>query len=183
MSEKTKMINGEAYFPYDEELVTLRKIARQLCDDFTFSKQNDSALRTKIIANLLGTSDVTTKINTPFHCDYGFNIHVGKNFYANCDCVFLDVTTIQIGDNCMLGPGVHIYTATHPINKDERRSKIEYGRRVIIGNDVWIGGKTVINPGITIGDNVVIGSGSVITKDIPSNVVAAGNPCRIIRNI
>lgn len=183
MNEKEKMISGEAYFPYDEELVALRKKARQLCDDFNFAKQSDNVTRAKIIHELLGVSDETTKINTPFHCDYGFNIHVGKNFYANCDCVFLDVTLIKIGDNCMLGPGVHIYTATHPINKDERRSKIEYGKKVVIGDDVWIGGKTTINPGIKIGSNVVIGSGSVVTKNIPDNVVAAGNPCRVIRRI
>ena len=183
MSEKEKMIKGDNYYPYDTELVTLRLKARTMCDEYNLSKQEDNIKRQQIAKSLFGSFGQGSKLNSPIYCDYGFNIHVGNNFYANYNCVFLDVTEIRIGDNVMLGPGVHIYTATHPINKDERKSKIESGKKVIIGDDVWIGGNSVINPGVTIGSNVVIGSGSVVTKDIPSNVVAAGNPCRVIRNI
>ena len=181
MSEKEKMIKGDNYYPYDTELVALRLKARTMCDEYNLSKQEDYNKRQQIAKSLFGSFGQGSKLNSPIYCDYGFNIHVGNNFYANYNCVFLDVTEIRIGDNVMIGPGVHIYTATHPINKDERKSKIESGKKVIIGDDVWIGGNSVINPGVTIGSNVVIGSGSVVTKDIPSNAVAAGNPCRVIR--
>ena len=183
MTEKEKMINEDSYFPYDPELVELRNKCRQLCVDFNQTKQNDSPAKQKILSSLFGSFGPGSKINAPFYCDYGFNVYVGKDFYANYNCVFLDVTEIRIGDNVMLGPGVHIYTATHPIDKDLRNSRIESGKKVVIGNDVWVGGNTVINPGVTIGSNVVIGSGSVVTKDIPSNVVAAGNPWRVLRPI
>lgn len=122
-------------------------------------------------------------INKPFYCDYGCHISIGDNFYANFDCIFLDVNRITIGNNVFLAPRVSIYTAGHPIDKDVRNTGLEYGYEVKIGNDVWIGGNTVINPGVTIGDDVVIGSNSVVTKSIPSGVVAGGNPCRIIRKI
>ena len=183
MSEKQKMTEGQAYNPYDEELVLLRIKSRTICDLYNSSPQDNPSNRWKIIKRLFGSVGEGSKLNSPFYCDYGFNIHVGKNFYANYNCIFLDVCAIRIGDNVMLGPGVHIYTATHPIDKDERRTKLESGKKVIIGNDVWIGGNSVINPGITIGNNVVVGSCSVVTKDLPSNVVAVGNPCRIIRHL
>jgi acetyltransferase-like isoleucine patch superfamily enzyme len=122
-------------------------------------------------------------INPPFYCDYGKNIFVGKNFYANYNCTILDVAKVEIGDNCFLAPNVAIYTAGHPIHPDSRNSGYEYGIAVTIGDNVWIGGNSVITPGVHIGDNVVIGAGSVVTRDIPSWSVAAGNPCRVIRKI
>lgn len=122
-------------------------------------------------------------INKPFRCDYGINIEIGDNFYANFDCIILDVNKVIIGNNVLFAPRVSIYTAGHPIDKDVRNKMLEFGKQVIIGNDVWIGGNVIINPGVKIGNNVVIGSGSVVVKDIPSNVVAAGNPCKVIREI
>ena len=122
-------------------------------------------------------------IEPPFHCDYGYNIHVGEKFYANFDCIILDVGEVRIGKNCLLAPRVCIFTVGHPIDPELRSTGVEAAKPVIIGDNVWIGGNTVINPGVTIGDNVVIGSGSVVTKDIPSNVVAVGNPCKPIKTL
>ena len=122
-------------------------------------------------------------IETPVRFDYGYNTKVGHNFYANFDCIFIDDMEIRIGNNVMFGPRVALYTATHPIDKDVRSSLLEYSKPITIGDDVWVGGNTVINPGVTIGSNVVIGSGSIVTRNIPSNVIAAGNPCRVIRII
>src|SRR5699024_11494468 len=129
-----------------------------------------------------GTVDVIYIVPT-FLCDYCSNIYVGENFYANVDCVMLDVCEIRIGVNCMLAPGVHIYTATHPLHPVERNAGKEFGKPVTIGNNVWIGGRAVINPGVTVGDNAVIASGAVVTKDVPANVVVGGNPARVIREI
>ncbi|MNC32530.1 Maltose O-acetyltransferase [compost metagenome] len=131
---------------------------------------------------MLGQS-LDAYIEPSFRCDYGYNIFLGKNFYANFDCVILDVCPVHIGDNCMLAPGVHIYTATHPLDAETRNSGVEFGKPVTIGHNVWIGGRAVINPGVTIGDNVVVGSGSVVTKDIPANAVVAGNPARVIKMV
>lgn len=117
------------------------------------------------------------------HVDYGYNIHVGNHFYANFNCTILDVCEVRIGDYCLMGPDVHIYTATHPLHPRERNTGAEYGKPVTIGNNVWIGGRAVINPGVTIGDNVVIASGSVVTKDVPDHMIVGGNPARIIREI
>ena len=122
-------------------------------------------------------------METPFHCDYGYNIEAGNNFYANYNLTILDVGKVVIGENVMVAPNVSIYTAGHPIHPDSRNSGYEYGIGVTIGNNVWIGGNTVINPGVHIGDNVVVGSGSVVTKDIPANAIAAGNPCKVLRFI
>ncbi|WP_319580743.1 sugar O-acetyltransferase [uncultured Methanospirillum sp.] len=127
--------------------------------------------------------DKTIIIETPFYCDYGVNITFGKNFYANFNCVILDCARVQIGENTLLGPGVQIYTATHPVNPSTRRSHVECAYPVTIGDNVWIGGGSIILPGVTIRNNSVIGAGSVVTKDIPDDVVAVGNPCRVMRSI
>lgn len=137
----------------------------------------------ELLKELFGSTGETIYIEPSFRCNYGYNIHVGENFYANFNCVILDVCEISIGDNCFIAPGVHIYTATHPLNAKERISGLEYGKPVTIGNNVWIGGGSIINPGVQVGDNVVIGSGSVVTKDVPDNVVIGGNPARIIKEI
>lgn len=135
------------------------------------------------IKNILGKTGEEVFIEQPFRCDYGKNIEVGNNFFANYNCVILDVGRVVIGENVMFAPNVSIYTAGHPIHPESRNSGYEYGIEVTIGDNVWVGGSVVINPGVKIGNNVVIGSGSVVTKDIPDNVIAVGNPCRVIREI
>lgn len=145
--------------------------------------ETDEALRQELLLELLGSTGNYFYIEPTFRCDYGYNIHIGENFYANFDCVMLDVCEIRIGDNCFLAPGVHIYTATHPLNAQERISGAEYGKPVTIGDNVWIGGRAVINPGVKIGNNSVIASGAVVTKDVQDNVVVGGNPAKIIKHI
>jgi maltose O-acetyltransferase len=182
-SEKERMLSGELYFASDPQLVKERENARRLTKLFNQTSETDYERRTELLKELFGSTGKNIFVEPPFRCDYGYNIHVGENFFANFDCVILDVCEVRIGDNCLLGPGVHIYTATHPLDPVERASGAEYGKPVVIGNNVWIGGRVVINPGITIGDNVVIASGAVVTKDIPSNVVVGGNPAKVIRQI
>ena len=137
----------------------------------------------KLIKTILGKTGKYVHIEAPFHCDYGYNIEVGENFFANYNLTVLDVGLVRIGNNAQIAPNVSIYTAGHPVHPDSRNSGYEYGIAVTIGNNVWIGGNAVIMPGVTIGDNVVIGAGSIVTRDLPSNVIAAGNPCRVIREI
>ena len=172
--EKRKMIAGDVYRPADDTLKADRMRARQLIHRYNHTGPDEKAERHALLAELLGTTH-DAYIEPTFRCDYGYNIHLGANFYANFDCVMLDVCPIHIGDNCMLAPGVHIYTATHPLDATERNSGIEYGKPVTIGHNVWIGGRAVINPGVTIGDNVVIASGAVVVKDVPANAVIGGN--------
>lgn len=181
-TEKEKMIAGELYRSADETLSRDRLRARQLIHQYNHSSPEDQSLRQKILADLLGQV-ADAYIEPSFRCDYGYNIFLGKGFYANFDCVMLDVCPIHIGDNCMLAPGVHIYTATHPIDPVARNSGVELGKPVTIGNNVWIGGRAIINPGVTIGDNVVVASGAVVTKDVPDNVVVGGNPARVIKKL
>lgn len=161
-----------------EELEGCRKILQRL----NTADRSDGELIKKIVKELLGKSE-NAVINPPFYCDYGFNIEVGKNFFANYNCTILDVAKVKIGDNCQFAPNVAIYTAGHPIHPVSRNSQYEYGISVTIGDNVWIGGNSVIVPGVHIGSNTVIGAGSVVTKDIPGWVIAAGNPCRVIRKI
>ena len=183
MSEKERMLNGTLYCANDEELRKLFKRKARFLDEFNSTKYDDYLKREELIRGIFSHVGKNPMINKPFHCDYGCHISVGDNFYANFDCIFLDVNTITIGDNVFLAPRVSLYTAGHPIDKDVRREQLEFGKPIVIGNDVWIGGNVVVNPGVTIGDNVVIGSGSVVVTDIPSGVVACGNPCKVIRKI
>lgn len=182
-TEKQKMMNGELYNAADPELGRERINARRLTRLFNESLETDDKKRTDLLKELLGSTGESLFIEPTFRCDYGYNIHVGENFYANYNCVFLDVCEIQIGDNCFIAPGVHIYTATHPLNANERISGAEYGIPVKIGDNVWIGGRAIINPGVKIGNNVVIASGAVLTKDVPDHVVVGGNPAKIIKQI
>ena len=182
-TEKEKMLNGELYNPDDGELVEERRNARRLTRIFNQTIETEEEKRTALLKELFGSTGNSINIEPSFRCDYGYNIHVGENFFANFDCTFLDVCEIRIGDNCFIAPGVHIYTATHPINAVERIAGTEYGKTVKIGDNVWIGGRAVINPGVTIGSNVVIASGAIVTKDVPDNVVIGGNPARIIKTI
>ncbi|EMX8371626.1 maltose O-acetyltransferase [Yersinia enterocolitica] len=181
-TEKHKMIAGELYEGGDALLSSERRRARLLLHSYNHSSPDDEELRKQWLNELLG-SHQGAYIEPTFRCDYGYNIHVGKNFYANFDCVILDVCEVRIGDNCMLAPGVHIYTATHPLDAQLRISGKELGKPVTIGNNVWIGGRAVINPGVTLGDNVVVASGAVVTKDVPFNCVVGGNPARIIKRL
>ena len=183
MIEKEKMIKGEMYFSADEVLVNERNRARILTRDFNNTTEDELDKRAEILKELLGKIGKNIYIEPNFRCDYGYNIYVGENFYANFDCLLLDVCPIKIGNNAMLAPGVHIYTATHPLDPTERNSGYEYGKPVNIGDNVWIGGRAVICPGVTIGDNVVVAAGSVVTKDVPDNVVVGGNPAKIIKEI
>ncbi|KIL48713.1 maltose acetyltransferase domain-containing protein [Jeotgalibacillus campisalis] len=182
-SEKEKMIAGEMYAAYDPELVADRQSARKLTRSFNALTETDEAVKQELIKELFGSTKEQIHIEAPFRCDYGYNIHTGENFYANFDCLILDVCKVEFGDNCMLAPGVHIYTATHPLHPVERNSGLEYAKPVKFGNNVWIGGRAVINPGVTVGDNAVIASGAVVTKDVPANKVVGGNPARVIKSI
>ncbi|MGQ5176764.1 sugar O-acetyltransferase [Bacillus halotolerans] len=182
-TEKQKMLDGELYNADDPELRIERMNARRLTRMFNDSLETDSKKRTRLLKELFGSTGEHVYVEPIFRCDYGYNIHVGENFFANFDCVFLDVHEIRIGDNCFIAPGVHIYTATHPLHAHTRISGAEYGIPVIIGHNVWIGGRAVINPGVKIGNNVVIASGAVVTKDVPDNVVAGGNPAKILKRI
>lgn len=182
-SEKKKMLNGQLYNAADPELLKERLNARRLTRLYNETIESNDNKRAELVKELLGSTKQNLYIEPTFRCDYGYNIHVGENFYANFECVFLDVCEIRIGDNCFIAPGVHIYTATHPLNPIERISGVEYGKPVNIGHNVWIGGKAVINPGVNIGNNVVIASGSVVVKDVPDNVVVGGNPAKIIKHI
>ncbi|MFK9090391.1 sugar O-acetyltransferase [Bacillus salipaludis] len=182
-SEKEKMINGELYIAADAELVKDRENARRLTRLFNLTFETEGDKRSALLKELFGSTGDNIYIEPTFRCDYGYNIHVGENFYANFNCVFLDVCEIQIGKNCMVAPSVHIYTAAHPLNPFERISGAEFGAPVKIGDNVWIGGGAIINPGVTIGNNVVVASGAVVTKDVPDNTVVGGNPARIIKNI
>lgn len=182
MDMKERMINGLPYTDNDELRALILK-ARYLQNEYNCSDPADNDKRTQILKKLLGSMGENTYIEPPFRCDYGFNITVGKNFYSNFNLVILDPAPVVIGDNCFLGPDVGIYTAGHPIHPKIRNTKVEYAVKTTVGDNVWIGGKTVINPGVHIGDNCVIGSGSVVTKDMPPDTVCAGNPCRVIRKI
>lgn len=182
-SEKEKMLSGELYHGSDPELLRERLNARRLTRLYNQTLETEEKQRNDIIRELFGSAGSAFYIEPTFRCDYGYNIHIGENFYANFDCVFLDVCEIRIGDNCFLAPGVHIYTATHPLEAQVRNSGAEYGKPVAIGHSVWIGGRAVVNPGVTIGSNVVVASGAVVTKDVPDNVVVGGSPARIIKQI
>ena len=172
---------GLAYVS-DGSVLEQQKRARRLTQALNTADRTDFDKIAGIVKELFGKSDGAW-VNPPFYCDYGFNIEVGKNFFANYHCTILDVAKVRIGDNCQMAPNVAIYTAGHPIHPATRNTLYEYGIEIHIGDNVWIGGNTVICPGVRIGDNVVIGAGSVVTKDIPDWCIAGGNPCKVIREI
>ncbi len=182
-TEKEKMLAGEMYNPADPELVKEHLEAGRKVRIYNQTLETEKELRTILLKELLGSTGENVYMEPNIRFDYGYNTHVGENFFANFDCTILDVCEVRFGDNCMLGPGVQIYTATHPLNPTERNSGKEYGKPITIGNNVWIGGTAIVNPGVTIGNNVVIASGAVVTKDVPDNVVVGGNPARIIKEI
>ncbi len=182
-TEKEKMLSGELYRAGDPELTADRLNARRLTRLFNLTLETDDRGRIELLRELFGSTGQSLFVEPTFRCDYGYNIHVGDHFYANFDCVFLDVCEIRIGNNCFIAPGVHIYTATHPLQAHERITGAEYGKPVTIGDNVWIGGRAIINPGVTIGNNAVIASGAIVTKDVPDNVVVGGSPARVIKAI
>ena len=184
MTEKEKMLAGEYYSAIDPELVRELNETKDIIQQYNNLRPTDTQGRVKILKNLIRKmADDNALIIQPFFCDYGKHIRLGKRFFANFNFTVLDEAYVTIGDDCFIGPNVSIYTACHSTNPVERNSRKEWALPVTIGNNVWIGGSVTILPGVTIGDNVTIGAGSVVVKDIPSNVIAVGNPCRVIRKI
>ncbi|MFS1414902.1 galactoside O-acetyltransferase [Vibrio sp. 10N.286.49.C2] len=180
MNEKQKMLSGVNYDPSDQTLKSERTNAKLLCFKLNQSHPDDPTIP-DTINSLLGY-EADADLNVPFHCDYGYNIKVGKGFYANHGCTFLDCNTITAGDNCLLGPGVILATAIHPLDAKERASGIESALPITLGHDVWLGANVTVCPGVTIGNNVVVGAGSVVVKDLPANTVCVGNPAKVIRS-
>lgn len=178
-TEKEKMINGEMYNASGFELVKARNLAQKALAVFHQTQELDE--KKSILKKLFGTTGKEFHVNSGLIVDYGFNIHIGENFYANFNCILLDICPITIGDNCMLAPNVQLYTATHPLDPTERNTAIEYGKPITFGDNVWIGGGAIVIPGVTLGNNVVVGAGSVVTKSFPDNVVLGGNPAKIIK--
>lgn len=183
MTEKEKMLSGALYNAHDEELSRDRLNARRLFQQINKLGEEQKELRDKLLNELFGSVGKELWIEPPFYCDYGYNIHLGDNVFLNYNCCILDVSTVHIGDRALIGPGVQIYTATHPMDVKSRQSGLEYAKAIRIGNDVWVGGSAIICPGVTIGNGVVIGAGAVVTRNLPDNVFAAGNPARVIRKI
>lgn len=181
LSEKEKMLAGDLYNPADPQLVSERQRARQLLREYNNHLLVEDERQHRILEELMGALGHNSFVQAPFFCDYGSNIYLGDSVYFNYNCVILDVACVEIGSHSMFGPNVQIYTATHPIGFQERASGLEYGKSIIIGEHVWVGGSAIIGPGITFGDRSVIGAGSVVVRDIPADVFAAGNPCRVIR--
>lgn len=181
-SEREKMLAGELYDPLDPDLVAGRVRARDLCQSLNATRETEEEVRRRILTDLFGAGGDEVWMQPPFYCDYGSNIHLGKRVFFNFNCVVLDVCAVRIGDFTLFGPAVQIYTAMHPLEAELRRTR-EFAKPVTIGSDVWVGGAAVICPGVTIGSRTVIGAGSVVTRDIPDSVFAAGNPCRVIRQL
>jgi len=180
-SEKQKMLDEELYYSGVPELKEALLNSKEMCYDYNNLRPREFDKKKEILKKLLKKVGEECYIEPPFFCDYGFNTTLGDNFYANHNLVILDVCEVTFGNNVFIGPNVGIYTAGHPIDVEMRNKGLEYGKKIRVGNNVWIGGSVCILPGVTIGDNVTIGAGSVVTKDIPSNVTAFGNPCKVYK--
>lgn len=176
------MLAGLPYFPADEELEADRKRSQELCRALNALSPRDEPARLKVLAELFG-KPVEALIRSPFYCDYGYNVEVGRGVFINVNCVILDTYRVAIGARSKLGPNVQLLAALHPMDAEERRSGIECGRAVVIGEDVWLAGGVIVCPGVTIGDGTVVGAGSVVTRPLPARVFAAGNPCRVVRKL
>jgi maltose O-acetyltransferase len=183
MNQKERMLRELPYKAWLDGLTEERLAVRRLLYKYNSIEPDDTEQKNTLIRQIIGKTGNSLNIEPPFHCDYGVNIEIGNNFYANFNLVILDVAKVIIGDNVMCGPNVSIVTAGHPIHFASRNSGYEYGISITIGNNVWLGSNVVVNPGVTIGENSVIGSGAIVTKDIPPNVIAVGNPCRVLRTI
>lgn len=182
-SEKHKMLTGALYQPADPRLVAERRHARFLACEYDTTRADEGDRRRAMLTQLFGGLGADAEIEPPFRCDYGYNIFAGERVFMNFGCVVLDCARVEIGDRVLFGPSVHVYAASHPLDPLLRRDGLELAQPVWIGNDVWIGGHAVICPGVRIGDRAVIGAGSVVTRDVPSGMIAAGNPCRVIRPV
>lgn len=181
-TEREKMLVGELYDPLDAELAAARTRARDLCLDLNATREGQQAERRAILQTLFAAGGDDVWLQPPFFCDYGSNITLGRKCFFNFNCIVLDVCRVTIGDHVLFGPAVQVYTATHPLDAELRRSQ-EFGKPITIGSDVWIGGGAILCPGVTVGSRTVIGAGSVVTRDVPAGVFAAGNPCRIVREL
>lgn len=182
-TEKQKMLDGELYDALDKQLADDRTRTRLLIKRLNDTAEDQTQLRAEILRELIPDAGDGLWIQPPFYCDYGYNMMVGEKVFFNFNCVVLDVTYVQIGSRTLFGPNVQIYTATHPMDYKQRASGLEYAKPIKIGEDVWVGGSTIICPGVSIGDRTIIGAGSVVTRDIGSDVFAAGNPCKVIRKL
>ncbi len=182
-TNKEKMLAGEFYQSFDQILSNERQAVQKLLYRLNQLEPDNFKEKSEILNLIFSNLGKNTFIELPFRCDYGYNISVGKNFFANYNCTFLDSAPIKIGDYVLFGPSVSLFTSGHPIDVEKRKKLFQFAKPITIENNVWIGGNTVVNPGVTIGENSVIGAGSVVTKSIPANVVAAGNPCIVIRNL
>ncbi|RBI62350.1 acetyltransferase [halophilic archaeon] len=182
-SEKEKMLAGELYDPFVPELVAERNRTRELVRLYNQTTETDDEMRKELLQELFGAIGEESIVEPPFRCDYGEQITVGDRFFANFGCVFLDVCPIEFGDRCLLGPSVHVYAATHPLDAASRAAGEEYGKPVSVGDDVWIGGQAVLNPGVSVGDRSVVASGTIVTQDVPADVVVQGNPAEIVREL
>ncbi|MBR5192279.1 MAG: sugar O-acetyltransferase [Clostridia bacterium] len=183
MTEREKALSGQLYSPTDKELRKLHLRVKKLFGKYNKIDPSNEKKLNKLIKKILGGTGEKITVHPPFYCDYGINIHVGENFFANYGCVILDVNKVTIGKNCMLAPCVKMFSATHPVRAEERYNGVELGLPITIGNNCWIGGGAIICPGVTLGDNVVVGAGAVVTKSFGSNVVIAGNPAKIIKEL
>ena len=182
-TEKEKMIAGEPYVAADAELTAERLHARRVLHYFNGAEPGENAPYLRGLAGLFGALGEGTVVMAPFQCDYGYNIRIGRNGFVNYNCVFLDCAPITVGDDAQIAPGVQLLTATHPVDAALRRSGVESALSITLGDGVWIGGGSIVLPGVTVGDGTVVGAGSVVTRDLPPGVVAAGNPCRVLRAI
>ncbi len=176
------MLAGKLYDPLDAELVAMRARARELCWELNATRESEQPRRRALLQQLLGSGGDTVSIQPPFFCDYGSNLQLGPRVYFNFNCVVLDVCEVRIGEHTLCGPGVQLLTASHPLDAAARRER-EYGKPIVIGADCWLGAGALVLPGVTLGDRVVIGAGSVVTRDIPSDTLAVGNPCRVVRSL
>lgn len=183
MTEKEKMLKGELYLAFGEELFNERQHAKDVLFEYNALPPREVEKRNELLKGLFGSVDKSFFIEPPFRCDYGYNIYWGENSYANYNCTILDCAKVIIGRNVLIGPNVNIFTAGHAVEPSKRIAGYEYAYPIEIGDGVWIGGGSTINPGVKIGENSIIGSGSVVTRDIPANVIAVGNPCRVIKTI
>lgn len=183
MNEKEKMVDGYGYNPCDKTLLDDRIRVKTLCWEYNQLSPKENDKKRDLIKNIVGNCGENFCIEPTFQCDYGYNIELGENFYSNHNLVILDCAKVKFGNNVFVAPNCGFYTACHPVNAEKRISGLEYALPITVGNNVWIGGNVVVLAGVTIGDNSVIGAGSVVTKDIPPNAVAVGNPCRVLKEI
>ncbi|MDQ1856125.1 sugar O-acetyltransferase [Chryseobacterium sp. WLY505] len=184
MTEKEKCAAGLLYNAnYDKELIQERIACKDLCQEYNGLKNSDTENRDRLLRKIIGSSKENICIEPNFWCDYGYNIKTGENFYANHNLVILDCATVEFGDNVFIGPNCSFYTAGHPLDVQQRNEGLEYAHPIKVGHNVWLGGNVVVLPGVSIGNNSVIGAGSIVTKDIPDNAVAVGNPCKVVKLI